>query len=204
MTEDIIEIENLLPNSYCDEIQRTLFGWDFPWGYNSTLSYGDIIDSKFIDNDSKIKDTDGFVHTFFWGGKKISPYADLVIPLVWFMEQQTNIEIQEIFRIRAVFVNKNETFGNFYNVPHIDDKHDHKSMIYYVNDSDGDTILFKERFSGDLDFNKKTEERRISPKKNKAVVFDGLRYHAGSVPRVNHRVLININFTVKNSDTRDS
>jgi hypothetical protein len=194
---DIIKIENLLPDSYCNEIEQTLLGWDFPWGYNATLSYGASIDNKFIANDSKIKDTDGFVHTLFWGGEKLSPYADLVIPLLGYMEQQTNIKIQKIFRIRAVFVNKNETFGDFYNVPHIDDQHDHKNMIYYVNDSDGDTILFKDRFDGELNFNKKTEEHRISPKKNKAVVFDGFRYHSGSVPKINHRVLINFNFTVK-------
>ena len=194
---DIIEIENLLSESYSNEIEQTLFGWDFPWGYNSTLSYGDNIDSKFIANDSKVKNTDGFVHTFLWGGKKLSPYVDLVRPILWCMEQQTDIKIQEIFRIRAVFVNKNEAFGDFYNVPHIDDEHDHKSMIYYVNDSDGDTVLFKEQFDGSLNFNKKTEECRISPKKNKAVVFDGFRYHSGSVPKINHRVLINFNFTVK-------
>lgn len=194
---DIIEIENLLPASYSDEIERVLFGWDFPWGYNSTLSYGDVIDSKFIANDSKIKDTDGFVHTFFWGGEVLSSYNDLIKPILHCLEQHTDIKIQEIYRIRAVFVNKNETFGDFYNIPHVDDRIDHKSMIYYVNDSDGDTILFKERFTGELDFSKKTEECRISPKKNKAVVFDGLRYHSGSVPKMNHRVLININFTVK-------
>jgi hypothetical protein len=59
---------------------------------------------------------------------------------MWFMEKHTDIKIQEIFRIRAVFVNKNETFGDFYTVPHTDDEHDHKTMIYYVNDSDGDTV----------------------------------------------------------------
>jgi hypothetical protein len=115
------------------------------------------------------------------------------------MEQNTGIEVQEVLRIRAVFVNKNETFGDFYNVPHTDDEHEHKTMIYYVNDSDGDTILFKERFSGMLNFTKKTEDRRISPRKNKAVIFDGLRYHTGSVPKTGHRVLININFLVKKS-----
>jgi hypothetical protein len=196
---DIIEIENLLPKSYCDEIERQLLGWEFPWGYNTTLSYGDVRDSKFIANDSKIKDTDGFIHPFVYEGKKMSPYADLVRPLVWFMEQNTGIEVQEVLRIRAVFVNKNETFGDFYNVPHTDDEHEHKTMIYYVNDSDGDTILFKERFSGMLNFTKKTEDRRISPRKNKAVIFDGLRYHTGSVPKTGHRVLININFLVKKS-----
>jgi len=192
--DDIIEIENLVPKSYSDEILTQLMGWEFPWGYNTTLSYGDERDSKFSSNDQKIKDTDGFIHPLFYDGRKISNYADLVRPLIWFMEEKTKIPVKEVIRMRAVFVNKNQSFGNFYNVPHVDDEHPHKTMIYYVNDSDGDTVIFKERFSGILNFNKKTIEKTVEPKKGKAVVFDGLRYHTGSVPTIGHRVLININF----------
>ena len=40
----------------------------------------------------------------------------------------------------------------------------------------------------------KNIETRITPKANRAVIFDGLRYHTGSVPTKNNRVLINMNF----------
>ena len=191
---DIVEIENLVPKSYSDEIKRQLMSWEFPWGYNTTVSYGDDRDNKFIANDARIKDTDGFIHPMFYDGKKISNYVDLVRPLIWFMEEKTGIVAKEIVRIRAVFVNKNQSFGDFYNVPHVDGEQPHKTMIYYVNDADGDTVIFKERYNGILDFSKKTIERSVSPKTGKAVIFDGLRYHTGSVPTTGHRVLININF----------
>ena len=191
---EILEIENLIPASYSNEIESQLTSWEFPWGYNRTVSYGDERDNKFIANDNKIKDTDGFIHPMFYNGKKISNYVDLVRPLIWFMEEKTNIVAKEILRIRAVFVNKNQTFGDYYNVPHVDDEQPHKTMIYYVNDADGDTVIFKERFSGILNYSKKTIEKSVSPKKGKAVIFDGLRYHTGSVPTQGHRILININF----------
>jgi hypothetical protein len=67
-------------------------------------------------------------------------------------------------------------------------------MVYYVNDSDGDTVIFKERWLGKADYSIKNIETRITPKANRAVIFDGLRYHTGSVPTKNNRVLINMNF----------
>ena len=67
-------------------------------------------------------------------------------------------------------------------------------MIYYVNDSDGDTIFFNEKHTGTIDNSKKTISQRITPKKNKCIIFDGLQYHAGSTPKNSHRMFININF----------
>ena len=48
-----------------------------------------------------------------------------------------------------------------------------KSLIYYINDSDGDTIFF----------NKKLKEiKRVTPKKNTAVLFDSNILHCGCNP----------------------
>ena len=55
-----------------------------------------------------------------------------------------------------------------------------------MNDSDGDTILFKD--------DKKTEIKRITPKKGRIVFFDGLIPHCSSPPTKNHRAIVNINF----------
>ena len=57
---------------------------------------------------------------------------------------------------------------------HIDvSSKENKSLIYYVNDSDGDTIFF----------NKKLKEiKRVTPKKNTAVLFDSNILHCGCNP----------------------
>ena len=50
---------------------------------------------------------------------------------------------------------------------------DYKSLIYYINDSDGDTIFF----------NKKLKEiKRVKPKKNTAILFDSNILHCGCNP----------------------
>ena len=89
---------------------------------------------------------------------------------------------------------KDSSFGDFYNIPHVDLATPHKTLIYYVNDSDGDTLIFKERYYGKADYSAKTIEKTITPKANRAVIFDGLKYHTGSVPTKNNRIIINMNF----------
>ena len=52
-------------------------------------------------------------------------------------------------------------------------------MIYYINDSDGDTFL------------NKTETKRITPKANSAVIFPSNLWHASSNPTKGKRIVIN-------------
>ena len=62
----------------------------------------------------------------------------------------------------------------------------HYNAIYYVNDSDGDTVIFNETnkdYSEDFGVmkeNKFTVKQRITPEKGKVVVFPGHYYHASS------------------------
>ena len=69
------------------------------------------------------------------------------------------------------------------------------SMLYYVNDSDGDTIFFEEspeEFNGTL-----SVKQRVSPKKGTAVIFDSATIHAGQVPKnAKNRVVVSSIFLV--------
>jgi hypothetical protein len=90
-----------------------------------------------------------------------------------------------------------------HHLPHIDTWRPHWVAIYYVNDSDGDTIIFNETNdtynSGQTDINKSlsnnfTIKRRVTPKKGKVLIFEGKYYHTSSWPTVNKcRSVININ-----------
>ena len=81
-----------------------------------------------------------------------------------------------------------------YGVPHVDFPNTKENMtaIYYVNDSDGDTVIFNEEYGyqGQL-----TEKKRITPKQGRLVVFKGKLMHAGNYPTTNKpRIIANINF----------
>ena len=59
----------------------------------------------------------------------------------------------------------------------------YKSLIYYINDSDGDTIFFNDKLK---------EIKRVSPKKGRAVIFDSQILHCGCNPiKQQNRAVIN-------------
>lgn len=78
---------------------------------------------------------------------------------------------------------------------HVDDIEPHMVLLYYVNDSDGDTLLSDTRYvSGNPDHGVDAKViKRISPKKGRAILFDGSIYHAASIPKKGLRCVLNFN-----------
>jgi hypothetical protein len=102
-----------------------------------------------------------------------------------------NIDYNLIYRTRS-----NTSFlcnDNRPSEPHIDNDKKHLALVYYVNDSDGDTILYKNKYNEKED-NDMLIDIRISPKAGRAVLFDGGIYHSFCYPNIhNMRSVININ-----------
>lgn len=70
-----------------------------------------------------------------------------------------------------------------------------KTLVYYINDSDGDTILFDTLYDGTEREYTMKELMRVTPKQGRAVVFDTWRFHAPQNPTYTpRRYLLNINF----------
>jgi 2OG-Fe(II) oxygenase superfamily len=67
---------------------------------------------------------------------------------------------------------------------HVDYNFPHLVLLYYVNTTDGDTILY--------DNNNEIAER-ISPKRGRCVLFDGLTLHASSSSTLAPRLVLNTN-----------
>jgi hypothetical protein len=91
---------------------------------------------------------------------------------------------------------------------HTDYERPHQTALIYIDDSDGDTVVYKDRYNpiikvhSDDHWNRiklsATEEMRVSPKKNRVLLFNGLHYHTGTMPiKSPRRIVININYTVK-------
>ena len=93
----------------------------------------------------------------------------------------------------------------YIHAPHVDFKYDypHIACIIYMNDSDGDTIIFNEtseNYSTEkLDktsIDDLTIKKRVQPKKGRVLLFDGSLIHTGCSPYNNkNRILLNSNFT---------
>jgi len=110
-------------------------------------------------------------------------------------------------KIKFNLLRKTNFPESHYNIPHADNSNPNMfSAVYYINDSDGDTFVFNEMVLPDKLPDKLTVMQRISPKKNRLVIFESDRFHASSNPRVTtERLIINFVFeTVFNQTTLDT
>jgi len=86
---------------------------------------------------------------------------------------------------------------------HVDYPKPHMVLLYYVNESDGNTLILKQRYpfsyskisgltAGDV-------IQEIEPRKGRVVMFDGSLFHSSSVPTKNLRCVINLDVVLSHS-----
>jgi hypothetical protein len=191
----MIEIENFIPPSYQDIIEDIIFKTsDFQWAY--TPSTNNQKEQQLMKRDAASYDSEQLVHMMFLENSKRSQFFDVLFPFFYFMEEKTGVRMEAIERIKANMLLRSSEPPERYNTPHIDvPDPGYKSLLYYVRDSDGDTVIFNETYrdSKGLSVNK-----RVSPKKGRAILFDSNVWHASSNPRQHqNRVVLNFIFRAK-------
>ena len=88
--------------------------------------------------------------------------------------------------------------GTGVDTPHLDRFEPHLVYLYYVCDSDGDTIIYdyKTEKEGDVPFFEDVKElKRITPKQGRVVVFDGMYWHTAEQPKKDVRCILNFNIS---------
>ena len=104
--------------------------------------------------------------------------------------KKNNIFYRSIIRAKVNLVTKSNI--DKCQPAHVDFNFDHNVFLYYVDNSDGDTIIYNETYSG-RQMSTVTEKNRISPKAGRAVNFNGLNFHSPTPPLNNNkRITINI------------
>lgn len=189
-------LDNFIPlkiqNKYIDLLDSQEIAWFF---------MKDLVvkENEFNFKNKNITDTFAMVHTLFGSEGVNSNFYDFFQTILTFFRIKEKVDIKDIIRIRIrrTFPSKEHTKDK-YNVPHIDVK-DHlpyKTLLYYVDDSDGDTIFFKNKITNDILLDSEAvEDQRVSPKKGRAIYFDGGIYHSGNCPiDFDKRTVINFDF----------
>jgi len=170
----MIEVyDNLIEPHYVTHIQETMLSPMFPWYYAPTTVNGKDEVSWFFHN---------FVEE--GTGKYVSPYMNIPMNMLDMFTAGTGYQIDKIFRIRA-----NLTFPLAYpeelSASHVDQEFPHHVILYYVNDSDGETIFVD-------------DNREVSPLAGRFVIFDGSKKHcARLVKDSKQRIVFNFNVTLK-------
>lgn len=182
----MIEVyDNFLPTEFSDELLQLHTDGEFSWflqksTINTEKDNGvGVIDENTIDSPQ-------LCHTFFNLDNQInSPHFNEVVKILDYLPKNR----RELIRIKS---NLNLNYTNYsvhnYQPRHLDMTIDnYNSLLYYINDSDGDTLFFKDD----------TIVKKVAPKKNRAVYFNSSIEHAGTNP-IKSSTRIVINFIFKN------
>jgi len=199
---DIIVVEDFLHKITLKQLEKIILGNNITWGYRQFPNYTDIATEKeFRDNDPNIfnKEFGDFSHRLLSNNLKSEVY-DLFPDFKNLIQNKFKIKVKTLARININFAFPIGVVSSNYDTPHWDiiaTGENYKSIVCYINESDGDTVFFDEFSDGNIDTSKKTISTRLSPKAGKAVMFDSARYHSGSFPSKKIRIIINIVFTVE-------
>jgi NAD+--asparagine ADP-ribosyltransferase len=149
--------------------------------------------AKIKDNNITISEDEQHSHAGSFNKTRLSEIHNIGNDILQTFAKKHGIEIKETLRIKANILNKTNK-QNHIHPPHVDMTIPHMVLLYYVNDSDGDTIIFHQKHSSDQD-PVLTVNRSISPKAGSAILFDGLTYHSSASPQyTEERIVLNINF----------
>lgn len=133
------------------------------------------------------------VHAASFNETRLSEIHDLGSNILHIFAKKHGIEIKEILRIKANILSKTEKQDHIH-PPHVDMTIPHLVLLYYVNDSDGDTVMFDQKYCAE-ETPTLTVNKTIAPKAGAAILFDGLTYHSSSSPKnTEERIVLNINF----------
>ena len=174
---------------------RLLHNPYWPWYLQSeTTSYDTEFNTSI--KDSLSGEDIKFQHTVIDTlGSIVSPtaYERITEPIWKWIVANNDIEFGQFRRIKINLLTRKET-KHLYHTPHVDFDQPHWTILYYVNDSDGATYFFKNKYDGT---SQKLEiQEKVEPRQGRFVLFDGLQYHASSNPQYNEkRCVVNFNFT---------
>lgn len=179
-----IIIDNIISQNYMNKIEKSCI--ESSWAYSNNITYGENYD----------KLQDGFSLRF---DENCFQYA-LVQYLIFKSCEKINFKIDEIFSVRKRLTYSSEKKYNIPYQPHVDFEYNHLVLLYYVNNSDGDTFVYKEKYNKkniNIVDKKYSLLKQIEFKKGRIVIFDGKNYHASSLSSFNPRIVLNINLKGK-------
>ena len=185
--EKFIKIyDNIIPPYIVNKIYDITLGEkaDYPWFYRDNLTYPP--------NHPNHSYKPGMQHVLH-GPNNLSPYFIQFSQILYEFALKSKILIKDILSINSFLDFPNPTPGPDL-PPHVDREYSHWVLLYYINSSKGDTILFKD--------DKKTEIKRVTPKKGRCIFFDGSIPHCGSISNELSRAVVNFNFLGKNLEKR--
>ena len=200
MINDIYVFDDIIEKPYQELIKETLLGGDkpptvdnveeeFPWYYTS-----DVTDAS---HEGPFQGRFGFGHEYVTAEEGvISNFQNLFLGLIKNSCKKLKIKKVDVLQGRSFLSTPTNIPKEDVDTPHVDMVAPHFVMLYYVRDSDGDTIIYNEKTKFDdctPENIKFTIKKKVSPKQGRVVLFNGIHYHTAEQPNHNLRCIVNYN-----------
>ena len=190
--DDVVVVDDLISRTYQEWLITLVKDENLTWHRKDSA----------IMSDREEDPRNGFCnfHYMYEGdrGGNISPLCNAFVPLA--LAALDIIECYHLMRMRINCVPN--MYQNVIQLPHIDSYvPDSWNVVYYIDDSDGDTVIYNERTLNDYDYQKYLEKdqftvcQSVSPKKGRAVLFKGDMFHTATTPSKGWRPVVNINIS---------
>lgn len=195
MIDDILVLDNIVALQKQEELKYIMFDTLFPWFYikNFTRSNAVLSDIKYVE-------APGFAHVFHNEHGPRGNFGDFANVIVSSASDKLQLPKMNIVRSRAFFQTPSNNYKGMTS-PHVDlVDSNHLVMLYYVMDSDGETVFFNRKNdpknpSQPYNFSEKDIFYKMKPRQGTVVVFNGSIYHANILPQEHNRCVINFNLT---------
>lgn len=182
--------------SYLEYLNSFVTSNQFSWYYMSSTAYKEESEEKPYNF--------SFYHLLVNKGETVSDNWKVFLPLVYELVEKSGVKDHYISRVRLGMITRAPMFN--VHAPHCDFIEPHKTLLYYLNESDGDTYFYSNKFKVSEDgkepfrYEKFDMSYQNHYKKNSMILFDGHNYHSSSSPQQHDcRIAININlFPLKN------
>ena len=184
---DLIVVEDFISLNYQDVLERYFVNddWNIPWDKKDDITVPE--DSPYTG-----KNKVGYSHVLATTTENfpnpVSTAWNFVFPMVFEGFNKAGINVDFLWQSRTF-----KTPPSDINDPeyiHVDSHSYHWVCLYYPHDSDGDTVFFNEKWPDVTMDNAPTtnftEYTRVTPKKGRAVIFDGTRFHSAYRSKKQH------------------
>ena len=196
LNKDVTVIDDFIDEEYQEEIKNILIGnSDFSWEggeYPFDWYFISDVTDAYADRQQK---RCALTHEYAgldWEEDEDDELNNLFIPMLSEVCKKMDFDNLKILQGRSFLQFPLNLKDKTPDTPHIDlEDQEHIVALYYVCDSDGDTIIYNERKDQGLEAKSYTIKEKVTPKQGRMVIFDGTLYHTAEQPQDNIRCVVN-------------
>lgn len=193
--KDVLVFDDIIPKSYQDQLESQLLSpTSYQWAYKEDITFP----KEFI-REHNLMTSPVMSLGLAQGGEIMN--SDLVLAISGLIHatcDRINFPLKQIVEGRGFLHFPLPEFRRReHNTPHVDGEFPHLVFLYYVIDSDGDTVVYNETIDDygveDSLGKEFTVKASVTPRKGRMIVFDGKHYHSSTTPAENMRCILNLN-----------